>query len=68
MAEEIKINELAVEEDSAAIEGAAEYIEEDMLVPSDTKTTILANENGKEAFGKSQKLIASFGIAVMEGE
>lgn len=64
MSGEIRINDAAVEEEADAISGAAAYFMEDLLIPSDSKTTITANAKGQEAFAKAQKLIASFGSSM----
>lgn len=64
MSEKIKINQTSVENDATILSGAAAYFKEVALIPSDGETTLTANGNGQSNFGKSQKLIASFGAAI----
>lgn len=61
MSEKIKINQTAVEDNATGLSGAATYFQGVTLIPTDGESTITANGKGQEAFGTSQRLIASFG-------
>ena len=61
MAEKIKVNQVALENDAMTLSGASAYFQEVALIPADGKTTLTANKNGQEVFEQSQQIIASFG-------
>ena len=64
MAQDIKINQIAVKENSESISNSAQYLKEENLSPKDNSTTLTANGKGQEAYDKSQKLLVALGQAL----
>lgn len=64
MAQDIKINQIAVKENSESISKAAQYLKEETLSSKDNSTTITANGKGQEVYNKSQKLLEALGKAL----
>lgn len=61
MANDIYINDEAVENDASGVSGAASYFMIDMLVPQDSRTTLTANIAGQQAYYNSQQVISTLG-------
>ncbi|MBQ8148638.1 MAG: TIGR04197 family type VII secretion effector [Lachnospiraceae bacterium] len=61
MSESIHIHCAEVEEHAGEIATASAYFEEVLLIPSDNKSTISANENVQEGFAETQNALALFG-------
>ncbi len=57
----IYISEEAVEKDAEKISGAAAYFMPDALVPTDGRTTLIANSAGQQAYAAAQQIIGTFG-------
>lgn len=64
MADNITIKVADVEKYVSNLNGAAGYFLENHLVPSDNKSTISANENGKNAYGAAQSAVATLGVCL----
>lgn len=64
MGDGIQLNQDIVDQDAQVIADMSAYFAENPLCPSDDKTTISANSNGKSTYAASQRLIAAFGEAM----
>lgn len=66
MAQNIKINQTEVKENSELISKTEQYLSEETLSSKDNRTTLTANGKGQEAYDKSQKLLAALGQALAQ--
>lgn len=62
LADIIRVNHGSVQADAAQVESAASYLRNVPLTPQDTRTTLLANANGKSAYGRTQDGISRLGV------
>ena len=61
MADKIQVNRQNIENEAMQIESAASYLMKVPLDSQDTRSTIPANANGKEAYERSQERISALG-------
>ncbi len=64
MTDSIRVNHRSVGEDAIQMESAAAYLDNVLLAPQDTRTTLPANGNGKTAYGRAQNRISCLGVLI----
>lgn len=64
MAERLQVDRDTVESEAQTIGSAVEYFKSSTLTPTDTRTTLTANEKAKSAFETAQEGIGAFGAAL----
>ncbi len=60
----IEVNNRNVDAEAAQIESAADYFWGAVLAPQDMRTTLPANQNGKEVYRKAQEHMEALGASL----